>query len=118
MKIETKYELGDKIQYKKHKKVTVQITCPFCNGKEEITDELGKSHFCNNCQYGIMEYETKGEELTVEGEIELIDFRNFGHETSSKIVMYRCKEDTVRANKIAQGEFDCWVDEPDIICKL
>ena len=89
MKIESLYDIGDIIKYKAVGNKEHTKDCPFCDG-EGYKDVDGEIIPCQNCEEGIIRI-TSSTIVEIVGEIESIDFRNFGSNTSSNEVIYRCK---------------------------
>lgn len=51
MKIETKYNVGDRVMVKADPIMTT--TCPFCNGKGKL-EINGTTLYCQNCEDGVL----------------------------------------------------------------
>lgn len=108
MRIETLCDIGDIIKYKAVGNKEHTKDCPFCDG-EGYRNVDGEIIHCQNCEEGIIRIKSSTI-VEIIGEIECIDFRNFGSNTSSNEVLYRCKV------KSETKDFRVnWCKETDII---
>ena len=110
MKIETKYNFGDKVWEISPEPKQIWLTCSFCNGLGEITGKDNKTRSCPECYDRKGRYISKNigwrirEELTI-GEVEVTivgedpvgtpgheQFSNYGPQKAKYEEVYMCKE--------------------------
>lgn len=77
MKIESKYNLGDKVKFIRERGKEVWHDCEFCGGSGEAIDYAGRTVDCPDCEGSGGYWDSEYVEETLEGVIEGISFDGF-----------------------------------------
>lgn len=77
MKIESKYNIGDKVRFIRERRGEVWHDCEFCGGSGEAIDYMGRTVECPDCEGSGGYWDSEYVEETAEGTISSIFFEGY-----------------------------------------